>query len=77
MPLAPDQTRPRFLPALDVDDPLHRELTAGLTLVWAPDPVAPGRILGCRIEEEGDLVPLCILIQPEADDAPEPQVPER
>lgn len=61
MPFAPRPLDARYLPELDIDDPLQRRVTAGCSLVYTPDPLAPGRILGCLIESERGLVPLFVL----------------
>jgi hypothetical protein len=58
------------LPELDIDDPLQRELLAGCFLIYACDPFASGRILGCRMERGRGLVPLFAVFQPEVEESP-------
>jgi hypothetical protein len=57
-----------FLPELDIDDGVQHQLIAGCHLIYARDPFAPERILGCRMEPGRGLVPLFGLFEPGAED---------
>jgi hypothetical protein len=67
MPLLQPAVDTRYLPELDIDDRLQRSLIAGCTLIYTRDPLAPERILGCRMEPGQGLVPLFALFQPGAE----------